>query len=79
MVGRKAALLGVGAPDGREVEGLAHRVPDKVRQVTRRHELMHRGRQKPALIDVPGAKHLGHKPSESPRNDPVETITRTGS
>jgi hypothetical protein len=42
-----------------------------------RHELVQRGRQQPALIDLPGAKHLGHGPSESPRSLAVETLTRT--
>src|SRR5215203_4879108 len=34
VVGREAALFRVGLQDGREVEGLAHRVPDEVRQVS---------------------------------------------
>ena len=62
VVGREAALFRVGLQDGREVEGLAHRVPDEVRQVSWRDELKHGGRQQPALIDVPCAKHFGHRP-----------------
>jgi hypothetical protein len=53
MVGWEAALLRVGVKNGREVERLPHCVSDEVRQVIRRHELVHRGRQKPALIHVP--------------------------
>jgi hypothetical protein len=79
MVGRIAALLGVAVDNSRKVEPFAHRVTDEMRQVTGRHELMQRGRQKPALIDIPRAKHFGHEASESPRSHPVQRITRTGS
>jgi hypothetical protein len=79
MVGRVAALFRLGVEDGREVERLPHRIAHEVRHVSEWHELVQRERQQPALIDVPGAKHLGREPSESPRSLVVERITRTGS
>ena len=79
MVGRVAALFRVGVENGREVERLPHRVAHEMRHMPGRHELVQRGRQQPALIDIPEAKHLGHKPNESPQDTPVETLTRTGS
>jgi hypothetical protein len=79
MVGREAALLGVAVEDSREVERLAHRVADEMREVPWRDELVHRGRQKPALIDIPAAKDLGHGPRKSPRNRAVQSLTQTGS
>lgn len=79
MVGRVSTLLRVGIENDREVERLSHRIPNEVRHVPGWHQLVQRGRQQPTLIDVPGAKHLGHEPSESPPSLAVEKVTRTGS
>ena len=56
-----------------------HHVANEVRHVPGRHKLVQRGRQKPALMNIIGAKHLGHGLSESPSGHAVEMTTRTGS
>jgi hypothetical protein len=60
VVRRIAAGLRVGRQDGGEVEFLGHDVADQMRRMTRRHELLHRGRQQPDLIDLPGPEALRH-------------------
>ena len=60
MVGRLVLLGLVDARDRRKVERFAHRVPHEMRQMPRRHELMHRRRQQPRLINVPRTKGLAH-------------------
>src|SRR4051794_20857850 len=72
MVGWKPPLLAVARQDDREIEPLPNRVPDKVSEVSLRHELVHRRRQQPALVHAPRTECLGHAPSESSRNTAVE-------
>ena len=69
-----AVLFAVGVEDDRQIERFPHRVADEVRHVPGRHELVQRGRQKPALIDIPGAKHPGHEPSETPSAPPSRRL-----
>jgi len=52
MVRRIAPFLGAAVEDGREIEALPHRVPNEMRPA-QRHKIMHRSRQKPALIHIP--------------------------
>ena len=60
MVRRIAAVLVVARQDRRQVELLAHRVANEVRNVPRRNQILHRRWQKPYLVDVPGTKGLAH-------------------
>jgi len=60
VVRRIAALLVVRLDDRRQIQFLGHRVPYEVRQMVRRHEVQHRGRQQQLLLDVPLAKGLSH-------------------
>jgi hypothetical protein len=60
VIRRIAALLLVGLNDRGQVQFLRQRVPDEVRQVARRDEVQHRGRQQHLLLNVPLAEGLGH-------------------
>jgi transposase-like protein len=53
VVGRMAPLLGVGVHDARQVQRLANRIPNEVRQVTLGHKVVDRGREQHDLLDVP--------------------------
>ena len=78
MAGRVAAFPAVAVEDGREVERLSHHAGHEVRHMPERYELVQRRRQQPALIDIPGAKHLGQG-QVNYYSVAVETLTRTGS
>jgi hypothetical protein len=39
--------------DRRQIQHLTHRIANKMRQVTRRYEVMHGARKKPALVYIP--------------------------
>jgi hypothetical protein len=48
---------------------------DEMCHVPRRRKLMHRGRQQPALIDIPRATHLSHGTRESLPKPAAKEIT----
>lgn len=79
MVRRLPALFGVRAQYLAQIQCLAHRLPNEMRRMIRRHELMDRRRQKPTLIHMPGAKALAHEPRESRPYSAVQQNTRTAS
>src|SRR5580692_7364197 len=60
MVGRITPLLVVLRENRPQIQSLANRLPDQVRNVPERHKVLHRGRKQPHLIHVPRAKNLAH-------------------
>ena len=60
MVGRITPLLVVLRENRPQVQSLANRLPDQVRNMPRRHKVLHRGRKQPHLIHVPRTKNLAH-------------------
>ena len=72
---RLALLALADADDRRKVRGLPH----TMRQMAGRHEFMHRRRQKPCLVQVPGAEGLAHAPQGIKARQDRLAMSRTGS
>src|SRR5439155_9944279 len=60
MVRRITPLLIVFRENRLQIQSLANRLPDQVRDVPWRHKVLHRSRKEPHVIHVPGTKDLAH-------------------
>ena len=79
MKGRISALLVVLLEDLSEVELPADDVPNQVNRIVLRHELQHRLRQQPDLLDRPRTERLVHRLNRSHRPGACRSLTETAS